>query len=360
MKFGVMLDSHVRKAEVVVEAESLGFHRAWFCDSQMIWSDPYVAMTLAAERTSRIQIGTGVTHPGTRIAPVTANAIACINALAPGRTFLGLATGHTSMRMIGQPPATIAALQEYVRVVRGLLAGEAIEYAQGKHSAEIAFLQLDRRYIDISSSIPIFVGANGPRALRLAGELGEGWIAAAMTADAARDGMARVREGAALAGRALSPDFVACNTISACVLRSGDKLTDRRIVDQTGSMVTANLHFAYEIWLQAGRSDSLIPAHFADIWDEYVARVDGFSLPPRARFRQIHEGHATYLVEEERRFVTPAGIRASVVIGSPSEIVEQIEAMASAGVNEIALIPPADFQREIFRDFAEHVMPRFR
>lgn len=355
MKFGVMLDSHVGKADVVVEAEALGFHRAWFCDSQMIWSDPYVAMTLAAERTSRIHIGTGVTHPGTRIAPVTANAIACINALAPGRTFLGLATGHTSMRMIGQPPATIAALADYVRVVRGLLAGEPVEYAHGGHSAEIQFLQLDRRYIHLGDPIPIYIGANGPRALTLAGEKGDGWIAAALTADAARDAIARLRPS----GRTLPADFVACNTISACVLRAGDRLTDRRIVDQTGSMVTANLHFAYEIWLQAGKPDSLIPSHFADIWDEYVARVDSFSLPPRARFRQIHEGHATYLVEEERRFVTPAGIRASVVIGSAPEIVEQIEAMAAVGINEIALIPPADFQRDIFRDFAEHVMPHF-
>jgi alkanesulfonate monooxygenase SsuD/methylene tetrahydromethanopterin reductase-like flavin-dependent oxidoreductase (luciferase family) len=355
-----MLDSHVGKADVVVEAEALGFERAWFCDSQMIWSDPYVAMTLAAERTSRIRIGTGVTHPGTRIAPVTANAIACINALAPGRTFLGLATGHTSMRMIGQPPAAIAALEDYVRVVRALLAGEPVEYAHGKHSAEIQFLQLDRRYINLDVRIPIYLGANGPRALRLAGEAADGWIAAAMTAEAAGAGFRQLSEAAAGVGRALPSDYVACNTISACVLRPGDKLTDRRIVDQTGSMVTANLHFAYEIWLQAGEPDSLIPAHFADIWDEYVARVDAFSLPRRARFRQIHEGHATYLVEEERRFVTPEGIRASVVIGSPTEIVEQIEAMAAAGINEIALIPPADFQREIFRDFAEYVMPHFR
>ena len=115
----------------------------------------------------------------------------------------------------------------------------------------------------------------------------------------------------------------------------------------------------YEIWEKAGRPDAMIPPHFADIWDEYFHRVETFSLPTRSRFRQIHEGHATYLVEEERRFVTPAGIRASCVVGRPEEIVAQLREMEGAGMREVALVPPAEHARDVFRDVAKWVMPHF-
>ena len=104
MKFGILLDTHFDKWGVVQQAEALGFYRAWFPDSQMIWSDCYVSMAIAATKTSRILLGTGVTNAGTRVAPITANAIATVNQIAPGRVFLGIGTGHTAMRIMGQPP----------------------------------------------------------------------------------------------------------------------------------------------------------------------------------------------------------------------------------------------------------------
>jgi 5,10-methylenetetrahydromethanopterin reductase len=83
-------DTHVSKWDCVKFGEDLGYDRAWVPDSQMIWSDCYATLALAAANTKRIQIGTGVAIPGTRIAPVTAHSIASINQLAPGRVFLGI------------------------------------------------------------------------------------------------------------------------------------------------------------------------------------------------------------------------------------------------------------------------------
>ena len=42
--------------------------------------------------------------------------------------------------------------------------------------------------------------------------------------------------------------------------------------------------------------------HFRNVWDDYLRRVSAYSLPERARFRQIHEGHGTFMQPEERRF----------------------------------------------------------
>ena len=127
MQFGLTITPHIERWELIRYAEELGYDRAWVPDSQMIWSDCYATLALAAHHTSRIELGTGVAITGTRIAPVTAHSIASIAALAPGRTFLGLGTGHTAMRVMGQDPMRVKAFREYLRVVRTLLDGEAVD-----------------------------------------------------------------------------------------------------------------------------------------------------------------------------------------------------------------------------------------
>ena len=79
---------------------------------------------------------------------------------------------------------------------------------------------------------------------------------------------------------------------------------------------------------------------------------------PEARHHQtLHEGHCAFLPEAERRFVTPAMIKATAgLVGSPDEIREQIGSMETAGLKEILLLPPVHCARENFREFADNVM----
>ena len=88
--------------------------------------------------------------------------------------------------------------------------------------------------------------------------------------------------------------------------------------------------------------------------------IDRSVLPEDARFRQIHDGHCTYMQPEERCFVTPEAIRAGCVIGAPEEIVEQLRALEKSGIKELNLLPAADYQKNVWRDFAEMVIPAFR
>src|SRR5438034_11163594 len=85
MDFGIQLATSSHHWKVVKRAEELGFTHAWFYDTQLLNADPFVAMAAAAMHTSRIRLCTGVLIPSNRIAPVTANALASLNALAPGR-----------------------------------------------------------------------------------------------------------------------------------------------------------------------------------------------------------------------------------------------------------------------------------
>lgn len=360
MQFGVTVDTHVSKWDLIRYAEELGYDRAWVPDTQMIWSDCYATLALAAVNTKRIQIGTGVSIPGTRIAPVTAHSIASINQLAPGRVFLGIGTGHTAMRIMGQDPMPVREFREYLRVVHALLAGQAVEYSYRGNTREIQFLHRDRYYLNLDNHIPIYVAANGPKACEATGAYGDGWVTIGREARDIAARLASIKAGAAAVGRKLDDNFHTALLTAGCVLRPGEKLTDERVVNQTGSWVTCELHFFYEIWKKHGEKDELIPAYFADVWQDYLKRVRSYSLPEAARFRQIHNGHCTFLQPEERRFVTPQAIRASCIVGTPDDIIDQLRALQKSGIKEVNLLPPADYQRPVWRDFAEMVMPAFR
>ena len=67
----------------------------------MITANCFVAMGAAALQTSKIRLGTGVLVPSNRIAPVTANAFATLNAMAPGRLDFGVGTGFSARRAMG-------------------------------------------------------------------------------------------------------------------------------------------------------------------------------------------------------------------------------------------------------------------
>jgi alkanesulfonate monooxygenase SsuD/methylene tetrahydromethanopterin reductase-like flavin-dependent oxidoreductase (luciferase family) len=107
MEFGVCIPNKIDETGIAAYAENLGYSHAWITDTQMIYSDCWATLALVAQQTRTIKVGPGVAIAPTRLAPVTANAIATINRLAPGRTFLGVGTGNTSMRLIGQPPMKI-------------------------------------------------------------------------------------------------------------------------------------------------------------------------------------------------------------------------------------------------------------
>ncbi|MCP5185513.1 MAG: LLM class flavin-dependent oxidoreductase [Pseudomonadales bacterium] len=124
MEFGICVASHIGDIGYIERAEALGYTHAWCADSQMLWSDCYATLALAASRTSRINLGTGVAVTGTRPAPVNAAGIATINALAPGRTFFGVGAGNTAMRVMGKAPHRLREYDAYLAAMRPLLAGE--------------------------------------------------------------------------------------------------------------------------------------------------------------------------------------------------------------------------------------------
>src|SRR5437773_8699832 len=108
MRFGVCVMANIDDIGFFNHAEDLGFDSVWVTDSQMLFSDCYAVLALAATQTSRLRLGPGTAICGTRIPPVHVAAMATLNRLAPGRVHLGIGTGNTAMRTMGQRPMRIA------------------------------------------------------------------------------------------------------------------------------------------------------------------------------------------------------------------------------------------------------------
>jgi alkanesulfonate monooxygenase SsuD/methylene tetrahydromethanopterin reductase-like flavin-dependent oxidoreductase (luciferase family) len=176
MEIEICVASHIGDIDYTIRAETLGYSSLWFADSQMLWSDCYATLALAADRTSRIRVGAGVAVTGSRPAPVTAASIATINAIAPGRTFLGVGAGNTAMRTMGRKPHRIADFDRYLSELRPLLRGEEADVRLGDDTKPIRHLMPDAGFVNFDDPIPLYVSGFGPRSLGLAGRHGDGAI----------------------------------------------------------------------------------------------------------------------------------------------------------------------------------------
>jgi len=351
MKFGITANK-IDEIGFITHAENLGYDFCWVTDSPMLRSNPWAVLALAAQQTRRIRLGTGVAVPGLRLAPVAANGIATINRLAPGRCFFGVGTGNTAMRTLGHRPATVAAFADYIRVVRGLLAGEEVDYTLNGRTHPIRFQNRQYSYIDLDHPIPIHVGGFGPRAQALAGELGDGLITGIPRGGSIPEALANVRAGAERAGRTLE-GFETTAMVNLLLLEPGETLASDRAIAACGSAVMANVHFLVERVKEIGGEP---PDYVKPIWNDYLA----FHAARDARraHQQMHASHYSYLDREEARFVTPEIIRAFCIAGQPEEIAEQLRELERQGLDGIDFVAPLDQQYRTIEDFARCVMAR--
>ena len=316
----------------------------------MIRSNPWAVLALAAQQTRSIRIGTGVAVAGLRLAPVTANAIATINRIAPGRTFLGIGTGNTAMRAMGQAPMGVKAFGEYIRVVQGLLKGDEVEYTLNGVTHPIQFQNQEFKYIDVENHIPVHVGGFGPRAQALAGEIGDGLITGIPRGGTIPQAIKNAQKGAKKSGRSLD-SFETFGLVNILMLKPKEKLTDECIIMQCGSAIMANIHFVVDWFKETGNPP---PDYILPFWDEYIdfhKKRDA----ERAHMK-LHQSHYSYLDPEEARFITPDIIKAFTIAGQPDEMVEQLKNLEKQGLDAVNFIAPLKQQYRLIEDFAYNVI----
>jgi probable F420-dependent oxidoreductase len=194
MQFGFTLkpdQSLERTLALTRQAEAAGFEHGWLFDSHVLWRDPYPLLTLMAQGSERLRLGTCVTNPATREPTVTASLLAVLNEISGGRMDLGIGRGDSARRVLGKPPTTLASLEEAVLVIRDLVEGRSVSY-------EGADLEMPWAG---NWKLPVWIAGYGPKALAMTGRVADGVILQLADPDLVRWFVSQVRRAAIAAGR---------------------------------------------------------------------------------------------------------------------------------------------------------------
>src|SRR5437773_7193996 len=169
MQFGFTLKPEhgiERHLALTTQAEAAGFEYGWLFDSHVLWREPYVLLTLMAQATNRMRLGTCVTNPATREPSVTASALAVLDELSGGRMDLGIGRGDSARRVLGKPPTTMVTLEAAIVAIKGLVEGRSVTY----EGTELVFPWTGKW------KLPVWVAGYGPMALSMTGRVADGAI----------------------------------------------------------------------------------------------------------------------------------------------------------------------------------------
>lgn len=170
-------------AELVLQAERLGFRSVWTAEAY--GSDAISPLAWAGSHTSRVQLGTGLVQLSARTPASTAMTAATMDHLSGGRFVLGLGVSGPQVveGWYGQPfPRPLARTREYVEILRRIWRREEPVTFDGDHyplpypGGTGLGKPLKITTHPLRADIPIFLGAEGPKNVALAAEIGDGWL----------------------------------------------------------------------------------------------------------------------------------------------------------------------------------------
>ena len=333
MKFGIALATAAESWKAVKRAEELGFASAWFEDSQMVAADPFVAMAAAAMHTTKIRLGTGVCIPTNRIPPVTANMLATLNQLAPGRIDWGVGTGFSARRAMGLPAISVETLEKHLRAVRALLARETIEWEFGGKRRKIRFLNPDLPLFNTTDAIACYVAGMGPKTRALTAALGCHWISVYMTPEHAASELAQMDDAYRAAGRDPTQFRKLAFTFGA-VVRDGETVNTPRVRQQAGPVAAMVLHNLMETQygdLGTGAvGDETLVAAYRTLYAQYQ--------PADAKYLTLHRGHALFLRPEEEPLISGEFIQNASFTGSVATLADGVKRIRDAGYTDVSFV----------------------
>jgi len=329
MQFGFTLKpdhSIERTVALTRQAEAAGFEYGWLFDSHVLWRDPYPLLTLMAQATSALRLGTCVTNPATREPTVTASLLAVLDELSGGRMDLGIGRGDSARRVLGKPPTTIKDLEQAVHVIRGLVEGRAVEY-------EGAELRLPWTG---NWKLPVWIAGYGPMALAMTGRIADGVILQLADPDLIRWFVGQVREAEAAAGR------------------------------PRGSVRVQSAAPAHVGPLDEGRErtrwfPALVSNHVVDLVNKYPREQLPESLTGYIREREGYDYlHHAEVGSSNAGFVGDEVTDRFCVLGSVDDHVAKLAELAAAGVDQFNVYLMNGNEEEQLEIYGREVIPAVR
>src|SRR3984885_8327722 len=223
MDFGVVLQNNPPASAVVErmrQAEDAGFSYGWTWDSHVLWQEPFVIYSRILDATSGMIVGPMVTNPGTRDWSVIASLFATLNEMYGNRTVCGIGRGDSAVRVINGKPVKLAELRECIEVIRALTNGGVADYK----GTSLRFPW------NPDSRLEIWVAAYGPNALKLAGEVGDGFILQLADPEIAAWSIEAVRNAARAAGR--DPEALTMCVAAPAYVTDGSEAGRSHALDQ--------------------------------------------------------------------------------------------------------------------------------
>jgi 5,10-methylenetetrahydromethanopterin reductase len=202
-------------ADRAAELEAEGWDGGTVVDSECIAVDPYVALTMCAERTTKLQLGIGVTNPVTRHPAVTAAAMATLQIASRGRAQMGIGRGDSALAYLGASPVPIGRFESVLQMIQTYLRGDSVSLeeaasllagtdtgydkltlAKAPPASWLKWLPADHK------KVPMDVAVTGPKAIGIGARVAER-ISLVMGADVGRLkwGLETARTAAEQAGK---------------------------------------------------------------------------------------------------------------------------------------------------------------
>lgn len=335
MDFGIVMQTDPPAAGVVEAmrmAENAGFAHGWTFDSVVLWQEPYVILSRILGATQSLTVGPMVTNPATRDWTVTASTFATLNEMYGDRTICGIGRGDSAVRVTGGNPTTLATLGESMRVIKTLAEGG--EAVIGETTIRIPWVRQGTR-------LPVWMAAYGPKALRLTGQVADGFILQLADPFLVEWMVKHVREAAAEAGR--NPDDVTiCVAAPAYVTGESDSATVEHARDQCrwfGGMV--GNHVA-DLVTRYGDDAAAVPAELTD----YIAGREGYDYS--------HHGRAGNPTTD---FVPDSIVDRFCLIGPVEHHLDRLRQLADLGVDQFAVYNMHDAQSETIAAYGASIIP---
>ncbi|HWH78250.1 MAG TPA: LLM class flavin-dependent oxidoreductase [Candidatus Binatus sp.] len=323
------LHSSARTIREAVEraqrAEALGFEAIFFADSQMNNVDPYQALALCAVNTKTIRFGTAVTNMVYRDPTITANSFATLNEISAGRAIVGMGTGDGPVYSLGRSATKLADFEKGLQVIRDLLHDRGVDVAKSKERAGgNVRLNVGMR------PVPIYISAEGPKTLRVAGRVCDGVILGTgfdkRVTDWARQ---RIAEGATEAGRSLADvDIMPAGMI---VVDDDGEIARKRVRSRMANRAHHNFRFTMET----------VPEGEAAGVQRFMDNFD-ISKPIEDRI--------------DPDFVTDYLLERFTIAGTPAECIAKVKRLEADGIKRILLTPPNAIYDQVMDKWGKEVI----
>jgi probable F420-dependent oxidoreductase len=318
-----------RFLELVQLSEKHGFEYAWTYDSHILWQESYATLPIVADRTERIKLGHFVTNPGIRDATITASWYATMQDLSNGRMVMGIGRGDSSRRVVGLKPVKVADFEARCAMMKELMNGRKV--AWNDKELELTWVRSELPEIEM------WIAGYGPKALAVAGRVGDGVIIQLADPQIIQWIMDTARKSAEEAGR--DPSAL------KCIVGAPSKVTDdlrkaREEVRWFPAMVSNHVMDLIEKY----GFESEIPAALTD----YVKARKFYDYKDHSRVGAAHG-----------EFVTDEIAERFTVIGNVEECVAKLRELESVGVDQFNIYLMTHGQEETLAAYGDEIIPEF-